>query len=48
MLEDYASVMNATSSERRTVRVGGDADICVEAIGNRADPPIVLIGGATW
>jgi pimeloyl-ACP methyl ester carboxylesterase len=48
LLEDYASVMNATSSERTTVRVGDDADLCVEAIGNRAHPAILLIGGATW
>jgi pimeloyl-ACP methyl ester carboxylesterase len=40
--------MNATSSERTTVRVGGDADLCVEAIGDSAHPAILLIGGATW
>jgi pimeloyl-ACP methyl ester carboxylesterase len=39
--------MNA-SSERTTVRVGGDADLCVEAIGDSAHPAILLIGGATW
>jgi pimeloyl-ACP methyl ester carboxylesterase len=33
---------------RTTVRVGGDADLCVEAIGERADPALLLIGGATW
>lgn len=36
------------SSERTTVRVGGDAAICVEAIGDRAPPAILLIGGAMW
>jgi pimeloyl-ACP methyl ester carboxylesterase len=31
-----------------TFRVGGDARICVEAIGKRDDPAILLIAGATW
>jgi pimeloyl-ACP methyl ester carboxylesterase len=48
VLDDYKSLMNATSSERTTVRVGGDADLCVEAIGDSAHPAILLIGGATW
>jgi pimeloyl-ACP methyl ester carboxylesterase len=48
VLDDYKSRMNATSGERRTVRVGGDAELCVEAIGDSAHPAILLIGGATW
>lgn len=40
--------MDTVSGETTTVRVGGDADLCVEAIGDRAHPAIVLIGGATW
>lgn len=40
--------MNDTSSHRTTVAAGGDARLCVEAIGNPADPATLLIGGATW
>jgi pimeloyl-ACP methyl ester carboxylesterase len=31
-----------------TVPVGGDAELCVEAIGDRAHPALLLIAGATW
>jgi pimeloyl-ACP methyl ester carboxylesterase len=48
VLDDYKRLMNATSRERTTVRVGGDADLCVEAIGDSAYPAILLIGAATW
>jgi pimeloyl-ACP methyl ester carboxylesterase len=48
VLDDYKSLMKATSRERTTVRVGGDADLCVEAIGDSAHPAILLIGAATW
>jgi pimeloyl-ACP methyl ester carboxylesterase len=40
--------MDAGRSARTTVRVGGDAELCVETIGDRAHPAILLIGGATW
>ncbi len=40
--------MDARGSETTTVRVGGDAELCVEAIGDPARPAILLIGGATW
>jgi pimeloyl-ACP methyl ester carboxylesterase len=40
--------MNATSTERTTVRVGGNAELCFEAIGDSTHPAILLIGGATW
>ena len=40
--------MNAVSSEETTVDVGGDAELCVEAIGDSAHPALLLIGAATW
>ncbi|HYP48016.1 MAG TPA: alpha/beta hydrolase [Thermoleophilaceae bacterium] len=40
--------MNAVSSGTTTVEVGEGAEICVEAIGERVHPAILLIGGATW
>ena len=46
--QDYRGPMTATSTERTTVRVGGDAELCVEAIGDSTHPAILLIGGATW
>jgi pimeloyl-ACP methyl ester carboxylesterase len=39
--------MKAMRSEK-TIQVDGDAEICVEAIGDPAHPAILLIGGATW
>ncbi|HYO37584.1 MAG TPA: alpha/beta fold hydrolase [Geodermatophilus sp.] len=35
-------------TRRTTIRVGGGADLCVEAIGDPPDPAILLIGAATW
>ena len=40
--------MNAMVGRKTTVEVGGDADLCVEAIGDPARPAILLIGAATW
>ncbi len=40
--------MNAVSSEETTVDVGGDAELCVEAIGDSTHPALLLIGAATW
>lgn len=34
--------------ERTVLRVSDDVQLCVEAIGARADPTVLLIGGATW
>jgi pimeloyl-ACP methyl ester carboxylesterase len=34
--------------ERMTVAIGGGAEICAEAIGDRHDPAILLMGGAAW
>ncbi len=48
MPKDFGSLMNATSLGRQTLPVGGEADLCVEAIGHSADPAILLIGAATW
>ena len=31
-----------------TVRVDDEAQLCVEVIGHRNDPALLLIGGATW
>lgn len=30
------------------LRVGDDVQLCVEVMGDRADPTVLLIGGATW
>lgn len=30
------------------VRAGGSAQLCVETIGDRADPAVILVGAATW
>ena len=48
MLERRQRRMNAMSSEKTTVDVGGDAELCVEAIGDSAHPALLLIGAATW
>ena len=40
--------MNRDLGDRTTVRVGDGAQLCVEAIGDRDDPALLLIGGATW
>ena len=40
--------MGALDSDRMTVPVGGEAELCVEAIGDRRHPAILLIGAATW
>ena len=40
--------MNAMRSEKTTVDVGRDAELCVEAIGDSAHPALLLIGAATW
>lgn len=48
MLQAYETLMNAVSIGTQTLPVGGDADLCVEAIGHSTDHAILLIGGATW
>ena len=40
--------MNGGTGEKTTVEVDDEAHICAEAIGDRDDPAILLIGGATW
>ena len=40
--------MDAVSSKTTAVPVSGAAEVCVEAIGDRSHPAILLIGGATW
>jgi pimeloyl-ACP methyl ester carboxylesterase len=40
--------MTAEIGDRKTVRVDDGAEICVEAIGERGHPAIVLIAGAAW
>jgi hypothetical protein len=40
--------MNENGTERTMVDVGDGAALCVEAIGNPAEPAVLLIGGATF
>ena len=40
--------MQSDIGQRRTVQVEDGAEICAEAIGDRDDPAILLIGGAGW
>jgi hypothetical protein len=40
--------MNSAFGTTTTVQVDDEAQICAEAIGDRDDPAILLIGGATW
>lgn len=40
--------MASHSGRTAAVRVADGAQICVEAIGDEADPAILVIGGATW
>jgi pimeloyl-ACP methyl ester carboxylesterase len=40
--------MNTAFATETTVQVDDEAHICAEAIGDRDDPAILLIGGATW
>jgi pimeloyl-ACP methyl ester carboxylesterase len=40
--------VDGVRSGTTTIRVGGGADLCVEAIGDPADPAVLLIGAATW
>ncbi len=40
--------MTYALGDRTTVTVDDGVQLCVEAIGDRRDPAIRLIGGATW
>ena len=40
--------MESAIANKTTVEVDDGAQLCVETIGDRAQPAILLIGGATW
>lgn len=40
--------MNSAIGKKTTVALDDGAEICIEAIGDRDDPAILLIGAATW
>ncbi len=40
--------VESNGTERTMVDVGDGAALCVEAIGNPAEPAVLLIGGATF
>jgi pimeloyl-ACP methyl ester carboxylesterase len=44
----YGPTMDSALGEQTTISVDDKTQICVEAIGDRADPAILLIGAATW
>jgi pimeloyl-ACP methyl ester carboxylesterase len=46
--DDDRSLVDGMRSDTTTIRVGGGAHLCVEAIGDPADPAVLLIGAATW
>jgi pimeloyl-ACP methyl ester carboxylesterase len=48
LTEDLEAAMNSAIATKTMVLVDDAVQICVETIGDRGAPPILLIGGATW